>query len=495
MAQDVKGKTIDASIKKSRKVFGDQLGIGTSFDVGRRSLLVLEHDVDIYFVNGLTDSEYTIEIIKKLVEINDFESEKRKLAEIIKNRLMNHQVEEFKTYDDAINQLLSGLVVVTIDGESFALVVDVRNYPGRGPKEPDTEKVVRGARDGFTENIIENSGLTRRRIRDDRLRMEIMRVGERSQTDVSIAYLKDVADPGLVDVIKKEISKINVDGMAMSDKALEEFLVSQSINPFPLVRYTERPDVASAHLFEGHVLIYLDTSPSVMITPTTFFHHVQHAEESRQVPSVGTFIRWVRFFGVILSIFLLPLWVLFATQPEYLPPELSFIGLKEEGNLPIIVQVLLADIGLEFMRIAAIHTPTALSTAMGLIAAVLIGEIAITVGLFSPEIILYVAISAIGTYSTPSHELGVANKLVRIMLVIAVSIWGAAGFIIGVTLYLLHLVRTISLNTPYFWPLIPFNGRALWHVFIRMTVPHQRFRPSIVHPQSAARMPKGENTK
>lgn len=174
-------------------------------------------------------------------------------------------------------------------------------------KEPDTEKVVRGARDGFTENIIENSGLTRRRIRDDRLRMEIMRVGERSQTVVSIAYLKDVADPGLVDVIKKEISKINVDGMAMSDKALEEFLVSQSINPFPLVRYTERPDVASAHLFEGHVLIYVDTSPSVMITPTTFFHHVQHAEESRQVPSVGTFIRWVRFFGVILSIFLLPL--------------------------------------------------------------------------------------------------------------------------------------------------------------------------------------------
>lgn len=159
-------------------------------------------------MNGLTDSEYTIEIIKKLVEINDFESEKRKLAEIIKNRLMNHQVEEFKTYDDAINQLLSGLVVVTIDGESFALVVDVRNYPGRGPKEPDTEKVVRGARDGFTENIIENSGLTRRRIRDDRLRMEIMRVGERSQTDVSIAYLKDVADPGLVEVIKKEISKI-----------------------------------------------------------------------------------------------------------------------------------------------------------------------------------------------------------------------------------------------------------------------------------------------
>lgn len=489
MAKEVKEQEIHPSLKKSRKVFDELLGIGTSFDVGRRTLVILEQEVDLYYVNGLTDDTSVVEIMKKLVEINDFESEKKKLPEIIRNRLMNHQLEEFETYQETMTPLLSGLLVILIEGQPYSFVVDVRNYPGRGPKEPDTEKVVRGSRDGYTENIIENAGLTRRRVRDERLRFEIMQVGERSKMDISIAYLKDIADPGLIQVIKDEIGNIKVDGIAMSDKSVEEFLMKQSLNPFPLVRYTERPDVASAHLFEGHVLVFVDTSPSVMITPTTYFHHVQHAEEYRQVPTVGTFIRWIRFFGIILSIFLLPLWVLFASQPDYLPQELSFIGPKEEGNLPIIAQVILADVGLEFLRIAAIHTPTALSTAMGLIAAVLIGEIAIEVGLFCPEIILYVAISAIGSYATPSHELAVANKFARILLVIGVAIWGAAGFMIGMTLYVLYLVRTISLNTPYFWPLIPFNGRALWHVIFRVTVPLQRYRPSIVHPQSVERIP------
>lgn len=149
----------------------------------------------------------------------------------------------------------------------------------------------------------------------------------------------------------------------------------QRYNPFPLVRYSERPDVCAAHLFEGHLLVIVDTSPSVMIAPTTYFHHLQHAEEYRQSPFIGTFIRWIRF-----------------------------VGPKEEATLSLFIQLFLADMGIEFLRMAAIHTPTPLTTAMGLIAAVLIGQIAIDVGLFVPEVILYISIASIGSYLTPSYE-------------------------------------------------------------------------------------------
>ena len=274
------------------------------------------------------------------------------------------------------------MIAVFVEGYEEALIVDVRSYPGRQPSEPDTEKVVRGSRDGYVENIIVNTALTRRRIRDRRLRFEIFRIGERSKTDISIAYIDDVANPSLIEVIKKELKNIKIDGLTMADKAIEEFLVKQGYNPYPLVRYTERADVAATHLLEGHVLIFVDTSPSVIITPTTYFHHLQHAEEYRQSPAVGTFVRWTRFIGVLASLFLLPLWYLFVLDPSLLPEVIKYVGPQEQTNIPMIVQLLIADIGVEMFRIAAIHTPTPLSTAMGLIAAVLIGQIAIDVGLF-----------------------------------------------------------------------------------------------------------------
>ncbi|WP_093857131.1 spore germination protein [Tenuibacillus multivorans] len=485
--RDVK---LSKSIKKNRELFKDLLGIGVSFDVDYRTINVLDTDVDVYFVTGLNDKSHVNMVLKELLELNEvehFNRSKRKVHEIVENRIVNYQVEEMDVAYDAVTNILSGLIVIVVDGCTKAFAVDVRSYPDRSPSEPDTEKVVRGSRDGYTENIIINTGLTRRRVRDDNLRYELIRIGERSRTDVVIAYIKDVADPGLVQTVRGNIKDINVDGLAMSEKSLEEFIVEQKFNPFPLVRYTERPDVASAHLFEGHVLIMVDTSPSVIITPTTYFHHVQHAEEFRQSPTVGTFVRWIRFLGIMFSIFLLPMWLLFVMQPELLPKELAFIGPNEEGNIPIFIQIILADIGVEFMRVAAIHTPTAVSTAMGLIAAVLIGEIAIQVGLFGPEIILYVALSAMGTYSTPSYELSVANKITRILLVIATAFFGVKGLVIGFTVYILLLVRTISLNTPYFWPVIPFNARALYHILFRLAVPLHKTRPSIVHPQDDKR--------
>ncbi|MBA4537301.1 spore germination protein [Bacillus aquiflavi] len=484
-----KNKPIPKSLTEVESYMEKRIGLGESYDLGVRKLKILRKDVHVYYVNGLCDTQFIIEILEGIIDINDQEKLSAKLSEIIENRLFHQSVERIQTLDELVDQVLSGLIVILTEGSNIGLVVDVRAYPGREPQEPDTEKVVRGSRDGFVENIIVNTALTRRRIRDERLRFEMLKIGERSKTDIAIGYIKDVANPDLINVIKKEIQTIKIDGLTMADKTVEEFLLKQNYNPYPLVRYTERADVAATHLLEGHVVIYVDTSPSVIITPTTFFHHVQHAEEYRQSPAVGTFVRWARFIGIITSILLVPLWYLFVLDPSLLPEKISFIGPNEKSNIPIFLQILFADLGIEFLRIAAIHTPTPLSTAMGLIAAVMIGEIAIDVGLFIPEVILYIAIAQIGTFATPSYELSVANKLARMGLLVAVALFKIPGLVIGTTLYLLLLANIRSLNTPYLWPFLPFNPGAFLQILIRTATPGAKIRPSIVHAQNRFKQP------
>src|SRR5690625_2859804 len=273
----------------------------------------------------------------------------------------------------------------------------------------------------------------------------------------------------------------------MADKALSEIFFDKKWNPFPIVRYTERPDVAAHHILSGYIVLIVDTSPNVIILPTTYFDHLEHAEEYRQTPTAGTFIRWIRVSAVLASIYLLPIWYLFVKEPSLLPDALSFIGPNEFGNVPIGIQIILADIGVEFLRMAAIHTPTPLATALGLIAAVLIGDIAIQVGLFSPEVILYVAVSTVGFYVTPSYELSVANKIMKIFILVSAILFGVNGFLISSTICMIYLIQLNTLEIPYMWPLIPFNLPAMFRFIVRMPITIDKKRPRIVRPKDINR--------
>ncbi len=482
---------IPASPSEVEAYMKERIGLGESFDLGVRKITIFQKEVHFYYVNGLCDTNFIIYLLKELVELNDKEQHSPGLLkEIIENRILHQSVETLGTMDELVDQVLSGLIVIVMEGVNEAFAIDVRGYPGRQPEEPDTEKLVRGSRDGFVENIIINTAITRRRIRDERLRFEMLKVGERSKTDVAIAYIKDVANPDLINILKKELEAIKVDGLTMADKAVEEFIVKQGYNPYPVVRYTERPDIAATHLLEGHVLIYVDTSPSVIITPTTFFHHLQHAEEHRQSPAVGTFIRWVRYLGVFASLFLLPIWLLYVLEPDLLPEKLKFIGPNSTTKIPIVIQMYLGEFGLLLLRLASIHTPNTLASAMGIIAAVLIGQIAVDVGLFVPEVILYTAVSAIGVFSTPSYELGIANTIVKLFILTAVSIFKLPGLVVGITVYLLFLINIRTLNSPYMWPFIPFYPKSFWQILIRNSAPGSKIRPEIVQSKNRYKQPK-----
>lgn len=474
-------KKISRNLYENKQYVDKKIGVGTSFDVGSRTFSFFGKDMILYFVNGLCDTEVIVQLISTVDQTLE---EDVPIEEYIRRKLPHQQIETSDKLDESVDQLLSGLVIIFVEKEAKCFIIDVRHYPGRQPEEPDTEKVIRGARDGFTENVIENTALIRRRIRDEKLRNEMVQIGERSKTDVCISYIKDIADPKLIEFIKEELNNIATDGIPMADRAIVEYITQQSWNPFPLARYTERPDVAAVHLFEGHVLIIVDTSPSVIILPTTYFHHLQHAEEYRETPTVGAYLRWIRMGGILASILLLPLWYLYVIEPNLLPEAIDFIGPNEKSNIPIILQLIIAELGIDLLRMASIHTPSPLATAMGLIAAVLIGEIAIEVGLFVSEVILYVAVVAIGNYATPSYELSVANKFIRILLLLAVLAFKLPGLMIGITLIILYLVSIKNVDTPFLWPFIPFHPKAFLHVLIRTAQPFSAFRPSVVNPRN-----------
>ncbi|WNR42505.1 spore germination protein [Paenibacillus roseipurpureus] len=481
---------IPKSLREVQRVLEERVGLNRSFDIVLREMVFGHKRVGIFYCNGFAKDTVLTDIITRLSYAEKEAVAHHTLEAFIEKLIPHIQVKHYKKMSEVVGQVLMGGTAFFIEGETVAITVDAKSFPVRSIGEPDLERVVRGSRDGFVETLLVNVTLVRRRIRDERLKLEISQIGKRTKTDVCLAYINDIADASLVQNIQDKLKEVNIDGLPLGEKQLEEIIVNKGWNPYPMVRYSERPDVVSAHLLEGHVCVFVDTSPSVMILPTTFFHHVQHAEEYRNTPFIGTYLRWVRFAGIMMSIFLLPLWYLIVMNPSMKPIGLEFLGPQKEGSLPLLIQFLIADVGIDLMRMAAVHTPTPLATAMGLVAAILVGDIAVKTGLFINEVILYLALASIGMFATPSYELGLANRIIRLGLLVVVSIFGPPGFIIGSTLWLILLTMKKSYNAPYMWPFIPFNAKSFFSILLRRPVLASKTRLSITKPIDGTRQPK-----
>lgn len=471
---------LSKSLAENVKQLNQRLGVDQSFDIIYKPLRYAGKDCAIYFVDGFVKDEVMNFIMTHLAELPPGTLDEKPLEKLMQRNVPYIEMDSTTDFETIVTSVLSGPVAFLIDGVAEAILIDTRTYPARGPQEPDLERVVRGSRDGFVETIIFNTSLTRRRVRDPSLRMEYLQVGKRSKTDICLAYIEDIVDLHILNQLRDQLKNLDIDGLPMAEKSLEEYLFKRYWNPYPMVRFTERPDVAASHLLEGHVLIYVDTSPSVMITPTTFFHHLQHAEEYRQKPMVGLFLRWVRFLAIFASLFLLPIWYLIATDPQLFPDWITFLHPKESAQIPLIIQILLAELGVEMLRMASVHTPSSLATAMGVIAGLILGEMAVNIGIFTPDVILYVAISVIGTFATPSYEMSLANRMARIGFLLMTALFGWPGLVIGILAWWISLSRIQNLNTSYLWPLFPWNSRALLDVMIRTPMPLKQRRPEVI---------------
>lgn len=459
-----------------------RLGYEVTFDLVFRKLKVAHKRAALVFLDGFVNDVATILIMRALQAMPRIGITQGALDQLLQEYIPFFEVSVADSLDAAIDELLSGTMLLLIDGIKDIAVLDVRQYVTRGSEEPTLEKVTRGSRDGFVETALFNVNLIRRRIRDPNLRFEALKVGRRSKTDVLVGYIKDIADPSLVQEVKSRIEAIDRDAIPMGGKNLEEYILGTVFNPLPVTRYTERPDVAAAHLLEGHITIIVDTTPFVLLVPATVWHFTQHAEEYFQTPPVGTYLRWVRSLGIFGSLFLLPLWYQLAVSAN-LPEWLAFIGPKEPGRLALWFQLLLLEFGLDLIRMALIHTPDSLATSLGLVGAIILGDLAVSVGLFTGEAILYTAIVAICGFATPSIEFGNAIRLFRYLLFFGAVFFGWWGLGGAIIITLLTFGLTKSFGIPYMWPLLPFDGPALLRVIFRYPIPQVTVRPRLTKPQ------------
>lgn len=453
-------------IEENKKILDHLLGIDYSFDIGHRRLIIQNKTIYLYYLNEMIDSQSMVMIITNLLKLNTIE-ESHNFFEVLVNNVSHESLSYRELINEAYKDVLNGVLVILVENSSTAISVEIRQYPTRAISEPDMEKVIRGPHDGFTESLSLNIALLRRRVKDGKLRNIIYEIGNETKTTISLSYIEGICDEKLIKEAKNRLENINIPHLLMTDKALEEIILVQKLNPFPLVRYTERADTVAVHLYQGMFAIFVDTSPSVILAPATYFDHLHHTEEYRQTPLSGTYLRFLRFSGVFMSLFLTPLFLLLNKYPSSAPSFLRFLIPTENLALPIFFQLILAEMGVEFLRMASIHTPTALSTAMGIIAGVLIGDVAIRVGVFSEAVVLLAALAAIGTYATPSYELGLANKISKLFFLLMIYLFGFVGFIIGFVLWIIYLSSLKSFKHPYLYPLIPFDFKRLLKVLFR----------------------------
>lgn len=422
------------------------------FDLIIRSVEVRGKNYILAFVGGVTGSSAIEPIIESLVYYE------QGLA------FFPATVEQAGSLETALDFILQGQTLVIEDGNPYASIVDTRSYPTRGPSEPSVEKSVRGARDGFIEHIMLDLGMIRRRIRDPKLVTKAIQKGSRTKTDIFYFYIEDLIHPSILEDFETRLSQLQQNVEVTTERHLCELLYGQTWNPYPHVRYTERPDITSIHLLQGSLVILVDNCPSAIIIPTTFFEQTKQIEEYTQTPIISLVMRVIRLAGVLCSIYLLPLWMVLVIQqnPTYLNLPLPDIP----SQISFGVQVLIADLLIEWIRLSLIHSPMMFSGMLGIVAVFVLGDAPIAYGAYTQEILIMTAIANIGNFVTAGYELSMANKIIRLGLIVAIIFGGYYGFWIGMFLHFLMLMCTQVGPFPYLYPVIPFNLKEFNRLFI-----------------------------
>ena len=448
------------------------MGLETNFDIIHRVIRLGDTDACMYLIDGFCKDELMQKILQYLMDLKaeDFPKDAHEMSKIA---IPYVEVDLDDTWEKILGALLSGVFVLLLDGYEKAVLIDARTYPTRGVEEPDKDKVLRGSKDGFVETVVFNTALIRRRIRSTDLHMEMLNAGENSRTDIVLCYMESRVDPKLLTQIRERIRSIQVDALAMNQESLAECLYQRKwYNPFPKFKYTERPDTAAAQVLEGNLVILVDNSPSAMILPTTIFDVVEEADDYYFPPVTGTYLRLTRFLIALLTYFVTPTYLLLMNHRMWIPENLEFIILKEDPNVPLILQFLLLELAIDGLRLAAVNTPNMLSTPLSVIVTVVLGEFSVESGWFSSEVMLAMAFVAIANYTQSNYELGYALKFMRILNLILTQLFGIWGYIAGLIIFALALLtnKTIS-GQSYLYPLIPFDRAKMRNRFFRGRMP------------------------
>ncbi len=430
---------------------------------------------------------------------------------IVSDSIIRHMTSSNSTYDlpatnelesttslrQVIRNILSGSAVLLLDGHREAFLNNARGWERRKVEEPLTESVVRGPRDGFCETLCVNSALIRFRLKDPKLRLRHLVVGQRSQTDIYVMYIEGIIDPRIVEDVLNRIDSINADAVLESG-FLEHMIEDSTWSPFPQMQNTERPDKVVANLLEGKVAILVDGTPFALIVPTVFAQFYQSPEDYYERFYIASLVRVIRFISLNLSMLLPSIYISFSSfHPEMIPSRLVMAMTAGRSTVPFpsLVEAFIMETAIEILREASARLPRPIGPTIGIVGALVIGTSAVKAGLVSPVMVIIVALTTIASFTSPSYSAAIATRVLRFPLMIMAGIFGLYGIMLFLLLVTVHLASLKSFGVTYFSPLSPLNLKGLKDFIIRVPLQLMKTRPAMFHPVDKIRIKKGDRQR
>ncbi|MDR1598924.1 MAG: spore germination protein [Oscillospiraceae bacterium] len=454
----------------------------------------LNRGAALAFIDGLVKQDFIMDnVLKPLVVysreidmagIDSLEQVNARVLLSIDTKLVAEAV-------NALDAILHGDALLLIDGMPGGIVVTARGWERRAISEPQTETVVFGPREGFTETLRVNTALLRRRVCTNDLRMEAISVGARSHTTVVAAYIGGIADPVIVDEVKRRLATVDVDVIENSGQLIE-YIESEPASIFETVSYTEKPDVAASKLMEGRVAILVDGSPFALVVPMLFVECFQTSEDYSIRPFYATFLRLLRLLAFFISLTAPAIYVaLVSRHQELLPSSLLFTMAATAEGLPFpsLVESALMLVIFEVLKEAGIRLPRPVGQAISIVGALVMGQAAIQAGLVGAPVVIIVAMTAVASFAVPM--LANSISLMRWFLLALSGMFGGYGITLGLLVIFAHLASLKSFGVLYMNPIAPIRVVDLKDTFARAPLWSMRLRPLSLRPQDAVRQRSG----
>ncbi len=471
-----------------------------SADLSMRTFFTGAHSkrAAVIYLEGMVDtSTLQSHVLAPIIQftsladgLGSWDADMGKLAEhLMGTAISAAKVGESHHIDELVNLILTGHVVILIDGQKAALAVNCPGVAERAVGETLTERTVRGPKEAFNENIQTNIALVRRRARSTGLKVEILTVGRRSRTRVAMLYYVDIVQEELVNEVRRRLRTISTD-VIDSTGQIEQFIEDNTWSTFPQLLNTERPDKVLAAVAAGRVAILVDGAPFALVAPSVFADFFVSPDDYYERWIVGSVIRITRFTNAILTSLLPAAYIaIVAYNPGLLPTQLALTitGARVEAPFPAFFEALLMEIVLEVLQEAGVRLPQAVGQTVTFIGGLVIGQAAIQAGLVSPIMVIVVSLTAVTSFTIPIYSMNLALRLLRVPLMIAANFLGLYGLAIAILFLLIHLCSLKSFGKAYLAPLTPYNPRDWKDALIRLPTEMMSTRPEFLKPKDQDR--------
>jgi len=439
----------------------------------------IRQNLTLIYINTLVNDQTLNDHI-----ITNLQNKYYETPETIQSALSIPEVNISSQLEEIVASLVKGSVLIYVEGYSQVVLAVIPKRESRSLSAPENESQVIGAQVGFNESLSTNISLVRRYIISPDLCNEEFKVGKHTNTSITLLYMSGIASDQMINTLRQRITNLDIDGI-LDSAVLSEMIDDNSLSPFPQMLLTERPDRFCGGLLNGKLGVIVDGSSMAIVCPLSFIEFFQSQEDQNLRWLVATFARLLRFTAILLSVFLTPIYVGALTFHYEVIPQAFLVPLSESRALvpfPPVFEALLLEFIIELLREAGARLPTKIGQTIGIVGGIVIGTAAVQAGITSNILLIFVALSALASFTTPSYIMGNVIRLIRFPIIILAGFWGFYGVMLAFCLILIHLLRQSSLGAPYIAPFYPPRFRDMRDSIIRMPLSFTAKRPANVRP-------------